>query len=265
MPRPVVPIFWLFSLAASSSLWNGSTRWARSETKMRPVGVDPALGELVELAEEGLGLEHDAVADDAGDAAVQDARRNLAQDEVRVADDDRMAGVGAALVAHDQVGPLGEDVDELALALVPPLRPDDHHAGGLRVEHVGSPACPTKRSPSRGSRILGQTYARTSQQSIRRECPSDPYRGLERKASAVSRGRVDRAERAPGEPADRERGHARAARTAGCRSGCPTGSRRSRRGGPTPPAAEPPGARARRRARRGSRRRARPPDRWCRG
>ena len=48
-----------------------------------PAGrVDAALGELVELGEEGLGLEHDAVADDAGHAGVQDARRNLAQDEL---------------------------------------------------------------------------------------------------------------------------------------------------------------------------------------
>ena len=111
---------------------------------------------------------------------VQDARRNLAQDEVRVADDDGMAGVRAALVAHDQVGPLGEDVDELALALVPPLRPDDHHAGGLRVEHVGSPACPTKRAPHGAPESSGKPMRGPSQQSIRRERPSHPYRGLER-------------------------------------------------------------------------------------
>ena len=116
-------------------------------------GVDAPLGQLVELAEECLGLQHHAVADDAGHLAVQDPGGDLAEDEVRVADHDRVAGVGAALVANDQVGPLGQDVDQLALALVTPLRPDDHHAGGLRVEHVRSPTAagwPNEKSPSAG-------------------------------------------------------------------------------------------------------------------
>ena len=63
---------------------------------------------------------------------------NLAQDELGVADDHRMPGIGAALVAHDQVGPLGQHVHQLALSFVAPLRPDDHHTGGPAVEHVGS-------------------------------------------------------------------------------------------------------------------------------
>ena len=38
-------------------------------------------------------------------------------------------GVGAALVAADEVGLLREQVDDLALALVAPLRPDDDGRG----------------------------------------------------------------------------------------------------------------------------------------
>jgi orotidine-5'-phosphate decarboxylase len=43
-----------------------------------------------------------------------------------VADDQRVAGVVAALVPGDHVRPLGQEVDDLALALVPPLGADDH-------------------------------------------------------------------------------------------------------------------------------------------
>ena len=43
-----------------------------------------------------------------------------------VADDDRVPGVRPAVVAADDVGVLREQVDDLALALVAPLRADDH-------------------------------------------------------------------------------------------------------------------------------------------
>ena len=93
---------------------------------------------------EVLRLEHDAVADDTGHPRVQDARRDLAKDELSIADNNGMAGVGAALIAHHEVGPLRQHIDQLSLALVSPLCPDHHHAGGLLVEHVGSSAKTTK-------------------------------------------------------------------------------------------------------------------------
>src|SRR5690349_13124263 len=67
---------------------------------------------------------------------------------------------------------------------------------------------PTQKSPSRGSRILGQTYALPTQQSIRRERLSHPLGGVERELVRRVVRRVDRAERAPGEPADGDRGNA---------------------------------------------------------
>src|SRR3982074_3126108 len=39
----------------------------------------------------------------------------------------RVAGVRPALVAHHNVGPRGEEVDDLPLPLVTPLGADDHH------------------------------------------------------------------------------------------------------------------------------------------
>ena len=78
-------------------------------------------------------IEHDAVADDrrrAGD----DPRREQRQFVGLAADDERVARIVAALEAHDHVGPAGEPVDDLAFALVAPLRADDRN-----VAQVESP------------------------------------------------------------------------------------------------------------------------------
>src|SRR2546422_995212 len=88
----------------------------------------------VELDEERLGIQHDAVPHDAH-RALQDARGDLVQHELACGGVDRVARVRAALIAHDEVGALGEHVDDLPLALVPPLSADDHDAVDLGSEH----------------------------------------------------------------------------------------------------------------------------------
>ncbi len=45
--------------------------------------------------------------------------------DLLVTDDDCVAGVVSALVAHDEVGRLGEVVGDPTLALVTPLRPEN--------------------------------------------------------------------------------------------------------------------------------------------
>ena len=57
------------------------------------------------------------------------------QHELAGAGVDGVPGVGAPLIAHDQIGPLGEDVDELSLPLVAPLGTHHHDAVRLRSEH----------------------------------------------------------------------------------------------------------------------------------
>ena len=89
--------------------------------------VDAAPAQAVELADQHLGVDDDAVADHAGLARVEDPRRDQVELERLAVADDRVAGVVAALEAHDHRGVLGEQVDDLALALVAPLGPDDHH------------------------------------------------------------------------------------------------------------------------------------------
>ena len=71
------------------------------------------------------GIDDDAIADDRQFARAHHARRQQAQLVFDIADDERVAGIGAALKAHDDIGALGQPVDDLALALVAPLGADD--------------------------------------------------------------------------------------------------------------------------------------------
>ena len=75
------------------------------------------------------------------------------------AGDDGVAGVGAAVVADDEVVLVGEEIDDLALGLVAPLQADDTGAGhecvgrymaGLRGDGA-APAC-SRMEPVVGSR-----------------------------------------------------------------------------------------------------------------
>ena len=99
------------------------------------VGGDPQVGgghaaplQALDLVGEHLRVDDDAVADRAQGSRVQDPRGDQVQLELLVVADDRVAGVVAALEAHDDVGPLGEQVGHLALALVAPLGADDHQS-----------------------------------------------------------------------------------------------------------------------------------------
>ena len=89
----------------------------------------PSRLEHVELGEQHARIDHDAVADDRRDVVVEDAARDELQGEGLAVDDDRVPGVVAALVADDQVHLLGDEVGELALALVTPLGTDDDGRG----------------------------------------------------------------------------------------------------------------------------------------
>ena len=67
-------------------------------------------------------IDYHAVADHADLARMQDARRDQVQDILLVANLNRVTRVVAALIAHHHVGLFGQHVDDLALALVAPLR-----------------------------------------------------------------------------------------------------------------------------------------------
>ena len=69
-------------------------------------------------------VEHDAIADDRQLARPHHARRQQRQLIGGAVDHQGVAGVVAALETHDDVGLLGEPVDDLAFAFVAPLGAD---------------------------------------------------------------------------------------------------------------------------------------------
>ena len=89
---------------------------------------DSAPLELVELLDEDLRVDDAARAEHAL-LAPEDPRGHVLELVGLAVGDDRVACVGAALVAADEVGMLGEQIDDLPLALVAPLRADDDCRG----------------------------------------------------------------------------------------------------------------------------------------
>ena len=92
------------------------------------LAVDRQAGvlELLDLVEEGHGVEHDAVADDAFAAGAEDSAGDELEDELFAGDDDGVAGVVAAGVAGDDVELLRQDVDDLAFAFIAPLGTENY-------------------------------------------------------------------------------------------------------------------------------------------
>ncbi|MBG9885187.1 hypothetical protein ABE10_01010, partial [Bacillus toyonensis] len=72
--------------------------------------VDATGPQGLELAEEHLEVDHDAVADDRGDAWREDAGGEKMQGVLLVSHDDRVTGVVAAVELDDPVGPLAEQI-----------------------------------------------------------------------------------------------------------------------------------------------------------
>ena len=104
MPRDVVPILRSPRRASRQHVELAVVRQddVRLLADQQPaVDVDAQPRQLVDLLEQRLRIDDDAVADDAGHAGMQDARRNQVQDELLPVDVDGVAGVVAALVARD--------------------------------------------------------------------------------------------------------------------------------------------------------------------
>jgi hypothetical protein len=89
-----------------------------------------------DLGQQHLGIDHDPVADDRHDVVVEHARGDELERERLPVDHQRVTCVVAPLVADHQVHLLGEEVGELALALVAPLGSD--HDG---CRHDALPGC----------------------------------------------------------------------------------------------------------------------------
>ena len=81
--------------------------------------------QMVHFFDQRTGIDHDAIPNQTPGAAIQNPRRDQMENERIPFIDDGMAGIGAPLVPHNQIGILGKDVDDLPFAFVAPLGPDD--------------------------------------------------------------------------------------------------------------------------------------------
>ncbi len=90
---------------------------------------DALLAETLDLVDQRLGIEHDAVADHRQFAGTQHAGRQQRELVGLAVDDERVAGIVAALEADDDVGLLRQPVDDLAFSFVAPLGADDNNIG----------------------------------------------------------------------------------------------------------------------------------------
>ncbi len=158
------------------------------------LGVDAPRLERVQLGEQLLGIEDDAVAHDAH-GALQDTRWYLVKDKgLTLTGIDGMAGIGAALVSHDQIGTLGQNVDDLALTFVAPLSADDHHTLRLRSEHSRSSVDKQKR-PRLGALehplleardLAARAPVLPRRAPLRRAAPAQPYRRAGARSSSCA-------------------------------------------------------------------------------
>ncbi len=86
------------------------------------VDSDAAARQLLDLREQGLRIDDHAVADETGDVRMQNAGRNQMQHELLAVHVHRVSGVVTALIPRDRRKVRRQHVDDLALALVAPLR-----------------------------------------------------------------------------------------------------------------------------------------------
>ena len=130
--------------------------------------VDAARLELVELAEQHLGVD-DAAGADHRRLAGDDPARNLADLERLAAGDDRVPRVRPALVAADDVRALRQQVDDLALPLVAPLRADDDGRGHVSESADAAAVRRAPRLPRRLERAIDSPHDDPVAASARRE------------------------------------------------------------------------------------------------
>ena len=89
--------------------------------------LDPLHADPVDLLDQRDRIDHDAVADHRQFAGPNDAGRQQRKLECGAVDHERVAGIVPALEAHDDVGLLGQPIDDLALPFVAPLGADHDH------------------------------------------------------------------------------------------------------------------------------------------
>ena len=113
---------------ASWAWCHGKIRWARLDTCRR--SHEMPRDSSVSISANSVGRSTTTPLPITGhDVVVEDAARDQLEGVAVAADDDGVPGVVATLVAHDVAVLLGQQVDDLGLALVTPLGADDDGDG----------------------------------------------------------------------------------------------------------------------------------------
>jgi hypothetical protein len=103
---------------------------ARRDHQVAPeVDRDAARAHALDLAAQVERVDDHAVGDHVDGVRVADRRRDQVQHHALAVVQQRVPGVVSAAVADHDVGVLGEEVDDLALALVAPEQADDTRRG----------------------------------------------------------------------------------------------------------------------------------------
>ena len=115
------------------------------------------------LLDEHTRVDHDAIADDRHGVFVHNARRHEVKRKLRISVNYRMARVVPALKTYDVIVIARDEVGDLALALIAPLRADQHRIGhnasfriGYAIDYItgANPTEPRALSPQ-GVTALG--------------------------------------------------------------------------------------------------------------
>lgn len=114
-------------------VWKHEVRAIRDDKSIAKLHA--ALLEMRDLGQESFGIENHTITDHATRFGLENASGYLMQNEFFVAAHNGMSGVRTALIAYDEIGPLGEDVDNFPLPFVTPLGTDYDYAATIGVEH----------------------------------------------------------------------------------------------------------------------------------
>ena len=114
------------------------------DTQILRRDLDPLSHEPVDFLEQCVGIDHHAIAYDGKLPLSHDTRRQQRQLVRDPFDNERMASIMSPLEADDDVGLLGQPVDDFPLPFVPPLGTDHDHIG-----HE-APSIPAADAPAYG-------------------------------------------------------------------------------------------------------------------
>ena len=137
----------------------------------------PGLYQLVHFRQECSHVHCDSRSEDVHHPGIEDTGGQEMQGELAKIVDDRVTGIVAALVAHDEVGLVGEVISDLSLSFVSPVRTDycdDRHAFLLEAlilyDRIRR-GKPRQRSPP-GLRLPGMVCAAFCSQQENEKAPA---------------------------------------------------------------------------------------------